>query len=108
MNELTKEQIAELKRAEAKATPGPWWIIPCPQHPGQLLLKYRYEDVPTWICEFSDRAEAGSDASFMIAMRHHAPALIAAAATFFSIFAGIFLLLSQLEKYCGINTGSET
>ena len=32
----------------------------------------------------------------------------AAAATFFSIFAGIFLLLSQLEKYCGINTGSET
>jgi hypothetical protein len=75
---LTAEEIEELRRLEREATKAPWWVEKCRQH-GRLLIKYRWDDVPTWIAESSERAEAAADFGLMVYTRNLLPKILAAA-----------------------------
>lgn len=79
MSEATlAEVVAELKRLEAAATPGPWWltrdgvmrILSEPEF--AKAVSHAVADVHPW------GSRAKDDAALLVAMRNHLPALLAA------------------------------
>lgn len=79
---LTAAEIAELRRLEAAATKGPWWhelFRDKDKRENTLLIKYKWDDVPTWICELSNHNDAMQNANLIAALRNFAPRLLAAA-----------------------------
>ncbi len=72
--------LAELEAAEAKATPGPWWVEQVPRHAEAAtphLIKYQWDDVPTWLAESSIQNPANNFALICLA-RNSLPALLQA------------------------------
>jgi hypothetical protein len=65
---VTPEELDRLEAVAKAATPGPWWVEQCsldyPQPEGSIgyCLKYRWDDVPTWLAESS--VHANSKATF--------------------------------------------
>jgi hypothetical protein len=70
--------IALGQEKAGKATPAPWGVSRARYSRGELLLTYRYEDVPTWLAEASDRPNAEQDFHFIAAARTALPAAYAA------------------------------
>jgi hypothetical protein len=71
--------LEAIRNLLAQATPAPWWVIPCPQHPGRFLIKFKWDDVPTWIAESSERPQAEADLMLAAYLRNNVDALLAAA-----------------------------
>src|SRR5688572_4152656 len=80
---MTTPDLDNLDRLYRAATPAPWWREQVPQHQGRegflaQLIKYRWDDVPTWIAESSDRGEQSRKDFDCICELHNAfPALLA-------------------------------
>lgn len=82
--EEIERKLAEMDRIVRAATPGPWWVewtkeeylTPDAKRP---LIKYRWDDVPTWIAEGSDHHNAQANFEFIALARTLVPELVALA-----------------------------
>jgi hypothetical protein len=70
---MTAEQLTELERLEREATPGPWWGETAV--PTEIYAPATDEILTSGF----GNEKAQEDAELVIALRNHAPALIAAA-----------------------------
>lgn len=75
---MTPEELDELERRDKAATRGPWWIE-LSRDEKLPLLKYRWDDVPTWIAEASNRENNRNDFDFIAALRNAFPDLLSLA-----------------------------
>lgn len=79
-NDATARLVAIKERA-AKATAGPWWkeYTRDNENPDdkRCLIKYRWNDVPTWLAESSCHENRENDFDFACAAREDVPWLIA-------------------------------
>lgn len=66
---MTRETLEALKELEAKATAGPWWVEL--SQDGIPLVKYKWDDVPTWIAEASNRENNRNDFAFICSARNN-------------------------------------
>lgn len=75
---MTSEQLDELERLEKAATKGKWWREECAEH-GCQLLKYKWDDVPTWLAESSSHRDSIANFDLICALRNACPVLISLA-----------------------------
>lgn len=79
---LTPEEREAIRRRAEAATPGPWWIEQQRhEQAGEKgyrawLLKYRWNDVPTWLAESSCHEDAADNFAFIAAARSDVPRLL--------------------------------
>ena len=72
---LTDAELNAIQQRCDAATPGPWWVEKLVR---AVLLKFLYDDVPTWIAESSERPERFADFAFIAHARADVPRLLAA------------------------------
>lgn len=81
LEQSPEDRLRDIEARERAATKGPWWVArddydPVANHQ-PYLIKYRYDDVPTWIAESSNREQAKADFDFIAAARDDVPWLLA-------------------------------
>lgn len=75
---MTEKELDELERLEKAATKGNWWREECAEH-GEQLLKYKYDDVPTWLAESSCHKDSVANFDLIVALRNACPCLLSLA-----------------------------
>lgn len=75
------QRLLEIEQRANAATPAPWWMARADYDPvahhQPYLIRYRYDDVPTWIAESSKRKGAKADFAFIANAREDIPWLLA-------------------------------
>ncbi len=80
---MTDEQLAAIEARANAATKGPWWVEREKDHQAgekgyrAWLIKYRWDDVPTWLAESSCHADSEANFDFLSRAREDIPALVA-------------------------------
>jgi len=79
----TEQRVAEIRQRAEAATPGPWWVedakpIANYGDPGIKVpvIKYRWDDVPTWLAESSLHKDREANFRFIAYAREDVPWLI--------------------------------
>lgn len=80
---MTDDELKEIEARANAATKGPWWVERQRENQAgvkgycALLLKYRWNDVPSWLAESSCHADSEANFAFLSKARDDIPALIA-------------------------------